>query len=148
ENLECRYLNITSSQWIKIGLESVKEGEYTICTTTHLSDFATFIASDSEPSSEFNPHWLWLLLLLIPGIAVIGTLTALLIILYKKKKVGTTELSKQSYTENQDLGGVELLEVHSQPVSEPVNEEKTNQEELPDIPLNALESKNDISEMQ
>src|SRR5690606_29956248 len=41
--IECRFLNTKTNQWIKIGIERVKDGEYTICTTNHLSDFATFI---------------------------------------------------------------------------------------------------------
>ena len=65
--IECRYLDTKTNQWIKIGVETVKDGEYTICTTNHLSDFATFIASEEPPATDgFNANWLWLLLLLIP----------------------------------------------------------------------------------
>src|SRR5690606_22465154 len=44
--IECRFLNIDTNQWIEIVVETVKDGEYTICTTNHLSDFATFIAGE------------------------------------------------------------------------------------------------------
>src|SRR5690606_29205322 len=80
--IECRFLNTKSNQWETIGLAQVKDGEYTICTTSHLSDFATFIANTDEspqntPSGGFNLNWLWLLMLIIPGVALLGTLIAL-----------------------------------------------------------------------
>src|SRR5690606_15261591 len=67
---EMRIENLETPIQIKIASKLAKTGEigeYTICTTNHLSDFATFIASEEPPATDgFNANWLWLLLLLIP----------------------------------------------------------------------------------
>jgi len=143
---ECRFFNTTSNQWNMIEIKKIEDGEYTICVTNHLSDFATFIANEeSNPMQSspggFNTQWLLLLLLIIPGVGVIGTVTALIIIIIKKKKdsKGKTPLIQSSNIDLTDISTKENVEINSSKIDENNNRMNMIKEnELQEIHIEVL----------
>jgi hypothetical protein len=147
-SIECRFFDTKTTQWTRTGVARIQDFEYTICTTNHLSDFATFIAMEEPAPDGFNLHWLWLLLLIIPGIAIIGTMSALLFIIIKKfksilKSHDQTPLTQQSSAQLDLSTAQENLEpsiTHSTITDEKkdVSIEIVNNEELPEIPVDVI----------
>lgn len=159
ERSVCKYYNPTLEKWESIAVESYKEGEYVICATSHLSDFATFIADDScLDNNGFNPQLLWFIILVIPGVAIPVLFVALIAVIIVKRRKRAADMNpfqemhqtptKKNHAIDRiktEEGAFERLRTDSNvtttpttPIT-PVSQYSGSDFELPEIPMENLD---------
>src|SRR5690606_28532494 len=127
--------------------------------TSHLSDFATFIADDScLDNNGFNPQLLWFIILVIPGVAIPVLFVALIAVIIVKRRKRAADMNpfqemhqtptKKNHAIDRiktEEGAFERLRTDSNvtttpttPIT-PVSQYSGSDFELPEIPMENLD---------